>query len=66
MKQTRAQTRYKYGKYRGKTIPKQEIDRRIQQSLLSKGFYQAPAEERIVQGVSTKYGQDDNNTIIVA
>lgn len=28
----RAKHRYKYGKYRGKTIPKAEIERRIAQS----------------------------------
>lgn len=45
--------RYKYGKYRGKTIPKQEIIRRVEQSLLATGQLRHQDEARIVTGVGT-------------
>ena len=45
--------RYKYGKYRGKTIPKQEIIRRVEQSLLATGQLRPMQKETAVAGVST-------------
>tara|TARA_B100002019_G_C21007834_1_gene468483 strand:+ start:297 stop:572 length:276 start_codon:yes stop_codon:yes gene_type:complete len=54
MAKSRAIHKYKYGTYRGKQIPKQEILRRVEQSLLATGQLQpAQQEARIVTGVGT-------------
>lgn len=61
----RAKHRYKYGKHRGKTIPRAEIERRIAQSY---GFkFTLPEHEPIsTPGVGTTTVEQKEDTIIVA
>jgi len=61
----RAKHRYKYGKYRGKTIPRAEAERRIAQSY---GFKFTLPEDKPVTtpGVGTSMKDQKEDTIIVA